>query len=687
MNLDQMRNHKNIAEMLKEEELARIGADVVTGYEVDEDSRKDWKEVVDKAMEIAKQIMTPKNFPWPNASNIKFPLITQASIDYASRTLPEIIQNDKVVKAVIVGMDTDEAKARRAARVSQYMSYQLTTKSADWEDGTDKLIQILPVLGTVFKKTYYNFSEKTVVSELCNPDCVVVNYKTPCLETARRITHKLCLSTNDVIERQRRGMFLDVDLVQLTPELEDTPREIDHYLHLLEQHCYLDLDKDGYKEPYIVTVHKDTGKVLRIVARYADIEYNDKKQVVRIEPEHYFTDFHFIRSPDGGFYSQGFGSLLLPINTAINTLINQLIDSGTISNTQGGFLGRGLRLKNGEFKFKMGEWKVLDTASGTDLKANVYPLPVREPSQTLYQLLGLLMQVGKDLSSTTDVMHGSQPAQNVASNTIAQLVEQGTKVFVAINKRLYRALRNEYQKIYELNYKFLTQKEYTNVIDDPEANVKKDFNISDMGVFPVADPSVSSENQRIQRASMIMQLRTVDHREADRYLLETMQLDKSNIEKLLPAPDPNAPPPPEVQKVMAEIQAIQANIAKVTADATLAAQAMELERAKVIKATEEADSRIYESAARIQKMQEDAAHGQARVLLLAEKTKNDAENAKATLAVKADSTAAEAVLRHMELTNASDKNAADSLLAHMAIEKDIALAAKTKQDQGVDNED
>lgn len=622
MDIKKLQSSNNVAEMLDEEQLAQIGMQVFRGYEIDEESRTDWLLVIEEALDIAKQVMKKKTFPWDNASNIKFPLITQASIDYASRTLPEIIQNERVVKAKVIGKDPDNKKYDRSIRISEYMSYQLTEKSESWEQGTDMLLHVLPVLGTVFKKTYYDEIEKYCCSELCVPEKIVVNYNTQSLEKATRITHLITLQDNYIVEGQRSGLFLDVELNQL--EQED-PNDIDSGREFLEQHCYLDLDKDGYKEPYVVLVHKISKKVLRIVNRFKNVKKNKDGQVVKIIPINYFTDFHFIRSPDGGFYSMGFGSLLLPINKAINTLINQLIDSGTMNNLQGGFIGRGLRIKNGTIRYKMGEWQVLDSASGDDIRKNIFPWPTKEPSSVLYSLLTLLMQVGKDLSSTTDVLAGKQPAQNVASNTIAQLVEQGTKVFIAINKRLYKSLQQEYRKFFYLNSIYLTQEEYSSVLDDENANVKLDFVEEGIDVIPVADPTVSTETQRISRAGILQNLKTADPREADRLLLQALQLDSSVIDKLLPAPDPNAPPPPEAQKIQAEIQKIQAEIATLSAKATLVAEENAIKKVEVQQANLESDSRINESVARVWKMQQDALHNIKKMAVVETKMQSEQE--------------------------------------------------------------
>ena len=335
-------------------------------------------------------------------------------------------------------------------------------------------------------------------------------------------------------------------------------------------------------------------------------------------PDQYFTDFHFIRSPDGGFYSQGFGSLLLPVNSAINTLINQLIDSGTLSNTQGGFLGRGLRIKNGEFKIKMGEWKVLDSAAGTSIKDNVFPLPVREPSQVLFSLLGLLIQVGKEISSTTDILSGDSPSQNVSSGVHNSLVEQGTKVFTAINKRLYRSLKKEYTKLYELNSEHLKDKQYQEVLGE-QASVKDDFEPETLHVHPVADPTISSMNQRMAKVSMLQMLKTADPRAMDEYLLQSLQMEKSQIKQLLPDKPP--PPSPEQQKMMADTKLSEAQAALANVQAQVQMQGAQMDVQEFQAKARVMDSQVQESMARVGKMQKDAAHGDAKLLIAATKAK------------------------------------------------------------------
>jgi chaperonin GroES len=601
MTIDELIDSVNIAELLDESELADIGNRAVRGYELDDESRSDWAEQNERAMSIAKQTIERKTHPFPGASNIKYPLITRASIDFAARTYPEVIQGTKVVRPGVIGNDEDGSKAERASRVSKHMSIQLLDENMEWEEGTDKLLHILPIIGTVFRKTYYSPILKRNVSEVCHPDDIVVNYNISSLEAARRVTHIIPMYTNDVVERVRAELYRDVDVELLKSSEGYGDGDVDPALNILEQHCFLDLDDDGYQEPYVVTIHKETQEVLRIVARYekSSIEFASNGKIQRITPDNYFTDYHFIKSPDGGYYSLGLGQLLYPINEAINTTLNQLVDSGTLSNSQAGFIGRGLRIKGGQLKVRLGEWKILDAATGTDIKNNIVPLPVKEPSNVLLQLLGLLIESGKDLATVQDTMQGKGPTQNVPATTVLTMVEQGLKVFNAVQKRLYRSFKSEFKKLFKLNRKHLTNAEYRRIMDIPNIRVSDDYNTKDMDICPIADPSASSDTQRIARAKVLMDIPGLNPYVQRKMLLEALQIPESQIEALLPPPDPNAPPPPEMQKIMAEVGSLQAKTQADSAGVQIKVADLQLKKQQL-------EMQLREAMARIEKMEADA---------------------------------------------------------------------------------
>ncbi len=408
----------NIADMLDKEDLLEIATDCIEDYEEDLKSRAEFDATMEHAMEIAKQTVKEKNTPWQGASNIKYPLITTAAIQYAARTYPEIVRNNKVVEACVLGDDPTGEGAERASRVSEHMSAQLLVQDPEWEGDMDRLLHVLPIVGTVFKKTYWDEVRKHNRSIMIAPQDLVVNDGIKSIETARCITHVYEMCTNDIIERVRLGLFCDIDEDEQKGDKEDKYSDAydDCDDTILEQHCYLDLDEDGYEEPYIVTVHLHKKKVLRIYRRFdlQDVYKNQKGEVYRIKACQYFTDFHFLPAPDGGFYSIGFGQLLLPLNETINTTINQLLDAGTLSNSQTGFLSKNFKSTSGSVYLAPGEWKKLDM-TGEDMKNGIMPLPVREPSKVLFELLGMMVQTGKELASVSDILQGQQPAQVLPS--------------------------------------------------------------------------------------------------------------------------------------------------------------------------------------------------------------------------------------------------------------------------------
>lgn len=631
LDLDKIRKSKNIVEMFEDltdgkQQLNKIARSVVKGAELDDRSAEGWRKTLDEAMDIAQQIMTKKNFPWEGAANIKYPLITEAAINFAARTYPEIVPNDDIVEVSVEVNDPDNLEYQRGLDVSKCISNQCLS-SPDWKEHIDRLLHILPVAGTVFTKIYYSELEKRNCAELIPPDQIIINHDTTTsLKCARRITHILKMSINDIISHQRAGLYCDdYDPEMFRPQGVDV-EDNDYEIELYEQHCWLDLDGDNYKEPYIVTVHPETFTILRIVNRIkpGSIQKNSDKDIIQMDAIIYFQDYHCIRSPDGGYYSIGFGQYLLPLNKAINSLMNQLIDAGTVSVTQGGFLGKGLRMKGGEFRFKPFEWKMVDAASGTDLRQNIFPFPVREPSQTLLSLLTLLIDTGKQLTGSTDAVNGDMQASNVANQTYQNLIEQGSKTLKAINKRIYDSMEQAFKKLYELNYYYLTDKEYQKIINKPDVSVKKDFSLDNNNIRPVADPELSTMDQRLKKGSMLMQMAVqtpsgIDPRAIAAYILSAMQFDQNEIKMFMPPPDPNAPPPPEAVKILAEAQLAREKANEVRLNGQLKITNAPLEAAKIQKDMEWIDSQQQESSSRVWKTMKDAAHNDHKVIITGSK--------------------------------------------------------------------
>lgn len=569
MQIQELVQQTNIAENLDEDRLTEIGNSVVEGYNDDKQSRWQWEKKAKEYYDLALQVAKEKSFPWPKASNIKFPLISIAAMQFGARAYPTLVpSNGKIVQMRIFGADPDKQKAQRAARVAAHMNYQLTVKMEDWEEDYDKLLTMLPIIGTAFKKTYYDASMRTNKSCLVLPQNLVVNYWTKTLEEAFRVSEVLYLTKNQVKERQLKKIYLEADLGEPTVEIDPDTQKRDMNVSkadeatpykIIEQHTFLDLDDDGYMEPYIVTVDYHSTKVLRIVPRFKqeNIETDSEGTVTYIKPDVYYTKFPFIPNPDGSFYDLGFGHLLGPINEAVNTIINQLVDSGTLRNLQAGFIGKGVQIRKGEQRFQPGEWKQVNII-GDDMRKQIVPLPSNEPSKVLFELLGLLIQSGKELASIAEIFVGKMPGQNTPAYTTKETVEQGMKLFTAIYKRVYRAQSKELKKLYELNRYYLDPEEYVSVLDEPVQ--QSDYLAPPDDLMPAADPSASSNTEKLAKAEALAQLLplgTINPMGVTMRWLEALE-ETNPQELIIPPEQQQQKPDPKVEAEMAKTQIKQA---------------------------------------------------------------------------------------------------------------------------------
>lgn len=564
MNLNEAITDKNIAEKLEDTKLLDIASDCHSGFEADLASRSSWEDKLEEWTKLALQVREEKTYPWPKASNIKYPLLTTAAMQFSARAYPGLIPADNMlVTCKVIGADPEGTKRSRADRLSKFLSYQVLQEMPDWEEEMDRLLMILPIMGTVFKKTYYDPIRETNCSYLVYPKDFVINYWTKSIETSSRYTQVFYMTENQIKERVNAGLYLDKDLGkaritlsqkesvdpnELRPNKEDetTPYTI------LEQHTWIDLDDDGYREPYIITMDYDSKTILRIVARYneASIKLTEDGKILRIEPIQYYTKYGFIPNPEGGFYDIGFGLLLGSINESVNTIINQLVDAGSLSNLQSGFIAKGLRMKLGESRFQPGEWKAVN-ATGDDLKKSIYPLPTRDPSNVLFQLLGTLIQSGKELASVAEIFVGKMPGQNTPATTTQATIEQGMKLFTAIFKRIYRSLTKEFQKIYLLDKEKYDVQRYIQIVEDPQG--QEDFNGPEDDIIPAADPAASSDFQKQEKANAVMnllQIGTVNPQEVTKRFLEAHGI--SDIQTLMQVPPP--PPDPKAQEMQIKMQ-------------------------------------------------------------------------------------------------------------------------------------
>lgn len=541
----------NVATEIPDNDLQRIGGKVLAGFREDLNSMSEWLADVHKVEDLAALTVKTKNYPLPDSANIKFPLITKAVYEFASRTYPEIIKDGKVVKARVIGLDLTNEKSQRCERVSDFMNYQLLYSQDEWELELDRLLNQLGLIGFVCRKTWFDPVRKVIKSDICDYNDLIINSNIKSMSDARRISHVLHFRLNDLIEYSNSGLFLKEPVEKRIEQLKDD--DLDPKIDLIEQHTYLDLDNDNYSEPYVVTVFKDSGEILRIVPRFT------KKMVHKdyIDGINMFTDYHFLVSPKGKFHSVGFGILMLHLNETINTVLNQLIDAGKLANLQGGY--KDSRLKNlgsGDSLLKPGEWITMKASAGVTIKDGMIPIMYKEPSNVLYQLLGLMIDAGKDLSSSSEVMTGASNVDNAKTGAVQALQAQGLKVFTAIQKRIYRSLTSELNRVYQLNSRHLDQKTYFNILDQPKVIMKDDFEQDDLNILPVADPNLSSDIQRASRNQLLIaaqQLPGTNTVKLTQLILENANLGIPIQEIMLP-PEAMNKPDPNIIKIQADIE-------------------------------------------------------------------------------------------------------------------------------------
>lgn len=569
LSLEQLQDAENINELLSEEDSQTIGRRVLHTYKADRASRKRWERKNKDATELALQIVQEKSYPWTNSANVKFPLLTIAALQFASRAYPALIKAPDLVKYRVQGRDEDGTKAARAQRVSAHMSYQLLEEDEKWEEDQDKGFIALPILGCMFKKSYYDPALGHNCSRLVLPKSLVVHYYARSLEECERKTEIFQLYEREIKERILKGIFTEHDLPPVGPE--DTREEDerqglsapfddkDRPRTLLEQHCFLDLDGDDYKEPYVVTIDEKSEKVLRIVHRFAEIETKQgvaieelqkrirevaeglqapqegqpivpeqlqqiqqaeitiqemqqevaalakqKPKVLSIDAVEHYTKYSFIPSPDGGFYDLGFGALLGPLNDSVNTLLNMMIDSGALQNGSVGFIGKGARIKGGKIRFSPNEWKRVNVAGGT-LRDALVPLPINPPSDVLFNLLSLLISYSERVASVTDAMVGENPGQNTPAYNMSAMLEQGMQVFNGIFKRVYRSQRAEFRKLFKLNRIYLDMESYFSYQDSDTKILNSDYSGDVKDLIPAADPNAFSNKEKQIKAQMILE--------------------------------------------------------------------------------------------------------------------------------------------------------------------------------------
>lgn len=568
----------NLTDRFDEDDLTQIGELVYEGYQADEASRADWLRRNEAGMNFALQVSRDKNWPWQGCSNVIFPLITIAALQFSSRAYANIISGTDVVKCRVPGDDPSGALTARSGRVSKHMSWQVLEQDKAWEEQHDRLFINDCIVGTAFIKAYFDGKKAHNVSELVLAKNLILNYYATSVDSCNRKTHRLPpLSRNDIYERVKRGVFRNVleaswyqasvppssapaSAVSAQAQSDDRkgiqppPPDRDSPWQFLEQHRDLDLDGDGYAEPYIVTIEESSKDVVRIVARWdneVQIERNANAEIICINATEYFTKYGFIPNPDGGIYDIGFGVLLGPLNESVNTSINQLLDAGTMQNSLGGFLGRGAKIRGGQYSMAPWEWVRVDS-TGDDLRKNIVPYPDRQPSAVLFNLLSLLIDYTNRVSATTEMMVGKTPGQNTPAETSRNALEQGMQVFTTIFRRMWRSMKDEFQKLFRLNAIYLPD---SFTFGEGQGARKEDYLASPDLIVPAADPNVASFQMKFFKAQSIreasQQVPGYDIDYVEREFLRAMGVEA--IDKYFPGSG-KVPPPPNPKIAVAQMQ-------------------------------------------------------------------------------------------------------------------------------------
>lgn len=556
---------RNVADEMDKDELNKLGARCVREYKIDDASRSAWHDKAQKALKAAKLTRETKNYPFENAANVKYPLLTVAALQFASRAYPSIVDGQRVVKAQVIGADPTGEKRGKAERIGKHMSWQLTDEMPEWEEDTDTLLHQLPIVGCCFRKVWHDPVLQRNRSEMVSALDFVVHSGTKALETVPRATQCFRLYPHEIEERLADGDYIDHDYESAgTSDDEDAPHEY------IEQYRYLDLDNDGVREPWVVTVHVQTERVARIVANYdpEKVRIHEGK-IARVPRNSRFVKYPFFRDPEGGFYDLGFGELLESVGEIIDGTINQMMDAGHLQNAGGGFIGSGIRLKKSQLRFAPGQYHVVQ-ATGQDLRTSIYNMEHPGPSPVLFQLLGMMVDSGKEIASIKDILSGEMPRNQPATTTLA-MIEQGMKVYTAIYKRIYRALKGEYRILFELNSKYMPEEQYFTVLDERKAAARADYDVKSYDVCPVADPNIVTDAQKMTRAQVYLDVGTneaavsagVDPRECLTRFFDAIGAE--DVEKLLPPP-PAEPPPAEQLQMRGAV----ADVEKGEAEAQLA---------------------------------------------------------------------------------------------------------------------
>jgi hypothetical protein len=551
----------NLVDFLDKSDLGKLASDVLESIDSDKESRSEWeKTYVDGLKYLGMKFDETRSQPFQGSSGVIHPILAESVTQFQAQAYKELLPAQGPVKTEIVGARTPEIEMQ-SQRVANFMNFYIMNVMQEYDPELDMLLFYLPIAGSAFKKVYYDQSMSRAVSKFIAPEDLIVPYEASDILSAERVTHVIRMSKNEIRKQQLSGFYADIELKgdAYTVNRSDIEEEIDEIegqspsysenrdRTVYEVHTILDLpgyedvdaegEETGLKLPYIVTIDEQSQQVLSIRRNYTEQDVTKQKV-------NYFVQYKFL--PGLGFYGLGLSHMIGGLAKASTSILRQLIDAGTIANLPSGFKARGMRIRDEDEPLQPGEFRDIDTTGGS-LKENLIPLPVKEPSNVLMQLLGMLIDSGKRFASIADTNVGDVNQAMPVGTTVA-LLERGTKVMSAIHKRLHYAQRIEFQLLAKVFSEYLPPMYPYQALGGAQEVKQTDFD-GRVDVIPVSDPNIFSQSQRITMAQELMQLVQSNPEihgpkgiyEAYRRMYSALGID--NVDSLLQPPPPPPPPP------------------------------------------------------------------------------------------------------------------------------------------------
>ena len=556
-------HYANLAEFLDESILTDIGSELDEKYNDYRSSRQDWEMAYTNGLDLLGFKYERRTEPFKGASGVTHPVLAESVTQFQAQAYKELLPADGPVRTQIMGL-TDRNKEDQAMRVKEFMNYQIMNVMKEYEPEFDQMLFYLPLSGSTFKKVYYDALLGRAVSKFIPAEDLIVPYSATSLEDAEAVIHVIKISENDLRKQQVSGFYRDVELGEpplKEDEIKSKQRELEgvrvekqeDIYTLLECHVNLDLegfeDKDpqtgeptGIKLPYVVTIEESSREVLSIRRNYKSDDPLKNKT-------NYFVHFKFL--PGLGFYGFGLIHMIGGLSRTATQALRQLLDAGTLSNLPSGFKMRGIRVRDDAQPIQPGEFRDVD-APGGNLRDAFMPLPFKEPSATLLQLMGIVVQAGQRFASIADMQVGDGN-QNAAVGTTMALLERGSRVMSAIHKRLYASLKNEFELLAKVFATYLPPTYPYDVVGGTREIKAADFD-EKIDILPVADPNIFSQTQRINLAQTEMQLAMSNPQMHNLYqVYRTMYeaIGVKNIDLILPPPQPPTPTDPSIEHINA----------------------------------------------------------------------------------------------------------------------------------------